>query len=551
MGKCDDTTNFAFARLLKNRRLWIVSAIIAFFFSGFIVIGRCLMKHNELDSLTSGDFLLLIFLMGIFTCCVAFLFLGIEKISLQPKSESRASVRTIFLLSSLILFLSWIPSWFAAWPGVFSYDAPHQLGQFVTGQIANNQPVVSSFFLYCFMSLGKTLFGSWEGALAFYICLQMIFGSLTFGYACSRIYYVSGKKWILVLSLVLFCFYPCNQLFIVNATKDIPYAFFTLWIIMLITEAAIDPEAFFRGEKRRRNYLALFLFISLFLFYRSNSVYVILLASLFLILCFRKPYRRRLFLVILSSVLLYFIVTGPVFSNLHIGKQSSIMDILALPSQQVTDTYIRHGEEFTPDEQYDIRRFFSIEDNSMKEFAGRYRPTDADNIKTSLNVNNLSGKGFTDFLRFWAKLGVEHPRTYLSAALNNTRGYWYPFHTFTREGSDIYIEYTNSTYKTGIMIKREPILPEIASIYQWIGEKNGLSVTAIGWLCSIAASLWGLILILGYTVFRHVRELAPAMIILWILTLTILAGPLSLMRYMYPVTVCLPYLFSILIRKKD
>jgi hypothetical protein len=46
----------------------------------------------------------------------------------------------------------------------------------------------------------------------------------------------------------------------------------------------------------------------------------------------------------------------------------------------------------------------------------------------------------------------------------------------------------------------------------------------------------------------HVRAIIPAQLLLWILMLTILAGPLPLMRYVYPITGCLPLLISLLFK---
>ena len=150
------------------------------------------------------------------------------------------------------------------------------------------------------------------------------------------------------------------------------------------------------------------------------------------------------------------IVTGPVYSSLGLQSSNKLNEMLAIPTQQIANTYAKCGDDFTDEEKEVVFKVFPEE--SMESYQNWYNPTNSDAIRPSLNSEALEEMGLMKFMKTWASIGVRHMVCYNEALLNNTRGYWYVFHEFTQIGSDKYIEWDNSTYGAGVHTKRMPVL---------------------------------------------------------------------------------------------
>ncbi len=538
---------------MNKNRLFIYSILSAVLFSGFFVVGRILQKYHYISCLTIKDFL--IFCLG--TCFCAFgimiLFMWLDRFSGGKKGYMDAVgakstlviylKKHVFFTSFLIVFICYIPVFLASFPGVFSYDAPHQVWQFVTGNIGNNQPVISSAIIYGIMTVGKMIFGSWEGGVAFYIILQIIFASVTFSYIITLIYRKTDSILVYVISLAFFALHPINHLFVVNCAKDVAYAYFTVWIIVIFGEGIYSDGM---SLKKMKKSILLTVFLFLFLFYRSNSVYALII---FLPVAFiRCKYARRRLVIIFSLVIcIYFLITGPLYEHLGVIYGRSINEMMSIPTQQITNTYIKHGGDFTEEEKKVI--FTVFPEGTREDYQNMYKPENSDMIRPYLDSKELKKMGLGRFIKVWAQIGLKYPGSYIEAALNNTRGYWYIFHEISGEYSDRYIEYTNSNYKTGIHTKRYPLLKGLAEQYRKIGEEYSPgAVKGLCWLFSIASTLHLYLLLICYVCYRRDYKVLSALVLPMSLYLTVLAGPLALLRYVYPMMLGLPYFWGLALK---
>lgn len=171
-------------------------------------------------------------------------------------------------------------------------------------------------------------------------------------------------------------------------------------------------------------------------------------------------------------------------------------------------------------------------------------------IEPSLNSEALEKWDLMKFMKTWASIGVRHMVCYNEALLNNTRGYWYVFHEFTQIGSDKYIEWDNSNYGAGVHTKRMPVLKGLSKFYRSIGQEY--SVGEVPELAILFAPATTFLLFIMWTAFviykKEYKYLVPS-VLLWLLMGTLFVGPLALMRYIYPLTICMPFLFGILLEK--
>lgn len=531
---------------IKEKRLIIYSIILAIPFSGFFVVGHVLQKKQYLSYLGIKDILLFLVGVAVMSIGIMVIFKFLNQFLDKKNTRSNTSIITQFLtqhtfmISFIIIMICYIPPYLAAFPGVFSYDAPHQVWQFVTGNIKNNQPVISSAIIYYTMLIGKKIFGNWEGAVGVYIILQMIFAAVTFSYILKLLYRKTNSNLIYGVTLAFFALHPMNHLFVVNCAKDVAYAYFTVWVIIFFGEGVRDQGKYFQKKG-----ITVFLTIAvlLFLFYRNNSIYALIL-FVPVALIYYKFARKRLLVIFLFTISIYYLVTGPIYSHYDLASGNKLNEMLAIPSQQIANTYIKYGNEFTKEEKDIIISVFP--EGGISEYRQMYKPENSDMIRPLLKANRISEMGLGHFIKIWMQLGLKHPISYIEAALNNTRGYWYLFHEISGENSDRYIEYTNSQYEVGIHTERYPILKGLAEKYYKIGEEYCLGkIKGLSWLFSMASTLYLYLLLICFTCYRKDYKVLIALFIPMALYLTVFAGPLALLRYIYPMTLSLPYLWGV------
>lgn len=526
---------------IKNIRLIIVSVVLGFLFSAFNVVGNVLQEHTYLSFFAAKDFFALL-VGGIILSVVIFgvtILLEMWSDILVKRARTQIDRKILIIIAFVVICISYIVSLLAAFPGVFSYDAPHQLWQFVTGNVHNNQPVVSSAILYVIMSVGKKIFGSWEGGVLVYVILQIVFSSFTFSYMLSLVYEHTRSIVMYVIGLVFFAFHPMNQLFVVNCAKDIIYAYFVVWIVMLFGQAVKNRGRYFKSLK---NCILLTVFILLFLFYRNNSIYALIIYAV-AALVYYKYARKQLLVIFVCTIGLYYFVTGPVYDHLNLQAGNSLNEMMAIPEQQLVNTYIKFGDDFTQEEKDMFAAVFP--EKTREECAAVYSPTNSDMIRPRINSAAIEEMGLGKFVKIWAGIGIRHPRSYIEAGLNNTRGYWYVNHKYTMMVSDRYIEYTNSQYETAIHTDRKPVLKWLSDNYfRKIAEETTGENTKNNWLFSIASTFILFLYLIGIIIYKRRSGLWMNVLLLAMLYVTLFAGPLALMRYVYPVTLCLPYLFA-------
>ncbi len=508
----------------------VISLIIALSYSFAIYEG------NKLQYGRTVNFALIMLIIVLGFSIIYFCYGYLDKIKIKHEFTIKQNIRCLVLTFVLIIIM-WMPSFIAAFPGVFSYDAPHQLWQFASpnGIIANNQPIVSSLLLYLIMKTGYLLFGrTWEAGLILYLIIQIVLFALTFSYISVK--YIKNKSLALyIIMLLIIGFYPANQLFVINAAKDVMYSLFFLWFVMVFVDIM---KAIYEDRKiSMKQYVFFGVIALLLLFWRNNSVYALILTIPFMFLLI-KGHKKVIKLIMVSAgvILVYMFVTKCVYKWMGFGS-SSIVESLAIPEQQLAYTYIESKDTLT-DEQIEF-----IENLMPEGFESNYLSTNSDFIRPQLSVEYINSIGFKNFIKYWFQIGVNHKRLYIDAFLNNTRGYWYPYYQFSRLGSDRYIEYENSQYATGIITQRYMMNTKLSDFYYNLSDKYIVgNYKCISWFTSIAFSFWMTIVVTGYALYKRKKELMLVYIFIWWIWLTLFAGPLALMRYAYPFTITIPFL---------
>ena len=537
--------SFVLKSINFDKRTVVFSLLLAFVYTGLNLLGDIVI--NDLVITFSfiidiiGNFILLSFI------CL-FLFSKVEnliKVNCNFSFKFNVyKIKKFKFLVMMILLICYIPVFIASFPGVFAYDAPHQVTQFITSNIGNNQPVVSSLFIYSIMSLGKFLFSSWEGGLTLFIIVQMIICFYIIAYFLDFLRKEKVNPIIIIITFFFFALFPVNHLFMVNAGKDVLFSYLFLFFVITIVEMFKDKESFFRSKSKIIKLIILSLLI---LFWRNNMIYVFIITALIYLIVL-KEYRLKWFVFMIVTIVPYFIVTGPIYNSLGIIN-SNTREMMSIPAQSIVNIYIDNFDNISGNDKKMIKYYFGTK--NVEKLRGIYNPFNGDNTKISINnVHLLKNTG--DFLKLFLSLSFKYPVSFLEAFLSNTLGYWYPNVNFPNDlvYPQKYIEYTNSTYEVEMMTERYDFIPVLSNYYLDLGEGRGVSMLGpFAFLGNMGLILWIYLFFVAYSIYKKRYKVLLYLVPLALLFATNLLGPVVIFRYVYYLLISM-FLFVVISFKK-
>lgn len=531
---------------LNDRRAWIFGLLTGFLFAAMTACGASL---HEADTIWRQSTLLwtlgLAPVFGIL-CMLLLQFLrqgdGSEKPegSMVEKKGSgsldRAAKRRWFLMCWLLLFLSWVPVFLASWPGIFSYDCGWQLATYVEGTVNGHHPILHTFLLGICRDMGYALGGSNQTGAYIYSLIQMAVMSALYACVCLFLRKKQAPRWLQVLTFLFLAFHPVNGLMALCATKDSIFtAIFAVFLVQLL-ELVEEPEHFFASAGRQIAFVVTICFLFAF---RNNGFHTILLCTPFLLLAFRK-YWKRMEILLLICFCLYGLYTGPMYQALGIEKGDP-REMCCVLMQSAARVYKKDNSGLTEEEK---EAFLSIiEEEGMDSYLSWF----ADPVKAYFN-----GEKFAEnpgpFLKAWISAGMRHKKIYIDSFLSNTYGYWYPGDT-TREiknGRD-YFEYYCKDFQENIDVEMESKLPALSEFYRGIGNDSSFEqVPVVRLTFRLGTYTWLLIFTFVLLLYRKQYNRLILLVPLAAYFATNLLGPVVKMRYHYPLMACAPLILYLI-----
>ena len=531
---------------LNDRRAWIFGLLTGFLFAAMTACGASL---HEADTIWRQSTLLwtlgLAPVFGIL--CMLLLQLlrqgdGSEKPegSMVGKKGSgsldRAAKRRWFLMCWLLLFLSWVPVFLASWPGIFSYDCGWQLATYVEGTVNGHHPILHTFLLGICRDMGYALGGSNQTGAYMYSLIQMLLMSAMYADVCLFLKERCTPRWLQLLAFLFLAFHPVNSLMALCATKDSIFTAVFLMFLVQLFRLAEEPEEFFSSVPRQ----FLFVITVWFLFaFRNNGFHTFLLSAPFLLLAFRK-YWKRMGILILVCLCLYGLYTGPVYQALGIEKGDP-REMCCVLMQSAARVYQKDPSGLTEEER---EAFLSIiEEEGMDSYLSWF----ADPVKAYFN-----GEKFAEnpgpFLKAWISAGMRHKKIYIDSFLANTYGYWYPGDTTrdTKNGRD-YFEYYCKDFQENIDVEMESKLPALSEFYRKLGNESSFEqVPVVRLTFRLGTYTWLLIFTFVLLLYRKQYDRLILLVPLAAYFATNLLGPVVKMRYHYPLMACAPLILYLI-----
>ena len=543
---------FAFYQLItkanniKDKRMTIISFIIAIIFSIFEIVGYSINAYLNLSGIIENTEIFIksllkfssLFIIIYSIIKVIFNYINLCEFNPEKIKKYFTENKRSFFICWIIIFLLWLPYFLRFYPCNITPDSMSQIMQALgLRNVTNHHPVFHTGLVSIAMNIGK-LIGNYNIGAAIYSIVQMLIMSSIFSYT---IYYMAKKKiniFIRIISLIFYAIYPVHALYSMTMWKDILFGGMMLLFTINLSKIYIDEENYF---KSKINLILFTINLILVFLFRNNGIYVIILLSPFMFLILRK-YYKKLAIIFGITILLYITVNGPAFKILNIQK-GSIREALSIPLQQFARVTRDHYDTLTQKERDSIYKF--LPSNHLNE---DYYEKISDNVKNNFDDEYFKNHKFK-FIKIWIKLGIKYPRTYIESFLCNSYGYWYPEALHWVVSKEVY-ESDNETEKS-LELKQTPIIK--SKLLNKIAESTiDRKIPVIYMIYSIGTSFWIFIVMLGYNVYK--KDYKKCLIYLPILFLwfTCLASPVYCeFRYIYSLFTCLPVLIGINFSNKN
>ncbi|WWR16456.1 DUF6020 family protein [Lachnospiraceae bacterium JLR.KK008] len=324
------------------------------------------------------------------------------------------------LFAFFFCLLCWLPYLATNYPGVMTVDSLNQYGQIIGAlPMSNHHPWVHTQLIRLFYEIGIVLTKNPLTGLGLYTLFQMAVMAGIFAYLIDLFVRLCIKKRLCLIVIAFYALLPYNAIYMITMWKDILFSGMTLLFSVVLLRFLIHSrqEAF---PLTRRTYL-LYLLSGLGLcLLRSNGFCAFLLTVPFLLLCFRRQWKRHLLLnlLILLPVLL---IKGPLMNACHVASPDFV-ESLSIPIQLAARVYVDQEETDPADDEMWNR----IVDTSR--IPETYESFCSDHMKNLIRQGDQAylEAHKADYLKLWVSFGRKHPGAYVRGYIDATKGYWYP-----------------------------------------------------------------------------------------------------------------------------
>lgn len=441
-----------------------------------------------------------------------------------------------------VIFVCWLPAWFALFPGVYGYDAPIQMEQFFGyAQLTSHHPVAHTCLLGSVLACGKWLWGSYSAGLALFTFLQGLIVSHSLSCALVFVRKRGAAFPVVLLGLAVAAFHPVIQALSFNCTKDTLFGAFFLYFVLAFAEGLKEPR-----QAGWRLTLPGFLMC----LFRNQGIYILLallLGVLAAAVWARRDGRKSGLFRLACGLLVTFVLGQGIFfafsHALHIPKGDK-REMLSVPMQQAACIANRalSGEEVSLTEE----ELAAICEVIPQENLRAYLPVCADPVKEGFRTDVLTAD-LGRYVKIWLSVGMKNPGLYLAAFKELV----YPYLDMTYNPQRSLCLENPFPELNYLGITRNSLLPAYqAWLYRAIAEYDYHAAPPLSGLLQPGLVLWLLVMVMSLGILDNDRERFWGMMPCVLYVGTLLLGPVALLRYLYPMLLCQP-LFMGLIFKNE
>ena len=455
----------------------------------------------------------------------------------EPKSF-RSSTPFNFFYIWAIIFLFWMPVFFALYPGAFVYDATEEYVEVISRQFTMHHPLLHVLALGGIVHLFEYIGAGANLGIAVYVLLQMLVMSAALSFVVRSLQMWGVTKRYAFITVLFFSIFPLFPLYAVCTAKD---GLFTVFLLVSIVSMgniirSTDAEKAPASTTSMSDMVIFLVSSTLMMMLRNNGLYAYTATALIIVIVFVVDRRHRsassnritarlLILMTLSIVLslgdtrILKLATG--------ATDGEHQEMLTVPIQQLARTYTYSPEAFTPDEEALLKAFIP------EDYLTTYSPRISDVLKSGFD-NQYYESHRALFYKLWLTIGTRRPLTYLNAHLGTAYGYIYPdaLNNVYKGNTMNTFTYTDSSY-FGFETEPPGIRDSMLPALEFLIEK--FSLTLFQQKCPVLSMLFApgfVFWVFFFVLVGYVdRKNLPMMLLVLMTFATVLLGPTTLVRY--------------------
>ena len=449
-----------------------------------------------------------------------------ELLFLNKKNKS-------FGIIYITLLLTWIPYYLWDYPGVLTSGTTDQMLQGLGySDIVNHHPIIHTLLIHKWLHNFFGIFISEEihiyGMITLLQLLVVLF-TMTVAITLIKAMFPKTKLWI-----IAFAFYALEPFHAISATMLVKDIWFSIFVIFLIIIMYFLMRI--RTCSKWIYIILIFTGIGCCLF-RTNGYYAFILTTIVLSYGLFALKQKGVVVSLLLVISISMIIRGPIYDNLSKNKGSDdIIESLSIPAQQIAFTIASDGE--ITETQYDLLNEV-IDVNLVSEKYTAWWSDPIKNLVREKGNQQFIKENATQFWGVWINIGLNNPKLYLQAWVNQTYGYWYP--------DTDYIVRRQYVHENEMGVVAMPLLPEtfqvlLEDICIFL-EKSPI----LGALWCPGFYTWILIVMCGYSIYKkHYAALFSYMILFGVFITLCIAAPLhSDFRYWYSAVIACPLVVAL------
>ena len=455
----------------------------------------------------------------------------------EPKSF-RSSTPFNFFYIWAIIFLFWMPVFFALYPGAFVYDATEEYVEVISRQFTMHHPLLHVLALGGIVHLFEYIGAGANLGIAVYVLLQMLVMSAALSFVVRSLQMWGVTKRYAFITVLFFSIFPLFPLYAVCTAKD---GLFTVFLLVSIVSMgniirSTDAEKAPASTTSMSDMVIFLVSSTLMMMLRNNGLYAYTATALIIVIEFIVDRRHRSAssnritarLLILMTLSIVLSLGGTRILKLATGAtDGEHQEMLTVPIQQLARTYTYSPEAFTPDEEALLKAFIP------EDYLTTYSPRISDVLKSGFD-NQYYESHRALFYKLWLTIGTCRPLTYLNAHLGTAYGYIYPdaLNNVYKGNTMNTFTYTDSSYfgfETEPPGTRESMLPALELLI----EKFSLNL--FQQKCPVLSMLFApgfVFWVFFFVLVGYVDRKNLLMMLLVLMSFaTVLLGPTTLVRY--------------------
>ena len=415
-----------------------------------------------------------------------------------------------------------------AW--LFCYDATSSFVFFTNGGYDANQPLVHTLLLNFALLMGNLMFGSYNYGVACFVGISALLTSATLLFSLRFLNRQGVPLPLLLFGFLFFCLNPIVILFSLSTVKDTLFSTAFVLFALLLFQTIQNPKLL----KKKSILFTLPALILILLLFRENMLIVLLISSpLLIILCLDRP---RMVLVLSAGLLTFFVVSTTLVAivPLQRGASQSALLLASIPTQQLSRVY--NSPDTSALDKQEILTFLG---QDKAEALEKYQPKTADAARSAFAESLMVEPDIPGFIALYLAEGTHYPEEYLDAFIWNTYQAYYPFSTidgynYPPVNGHLYYPGETSLFACEIESPGElsSKIPWLYDVLRAISRTNILQSNPFtAWIVSVPLMLWLLLLVLCRAIITKNRGALSVCALCVLLVLSILLGPMQLVRY--------------------